>query len=116
MYGAGTGEGSVADRASNAAMLAAASPVLQKGITAATPVITQAGKNLLEKGIKPTASQLFSEGAQTGSKFIPAVANQFEQMISSYPGVGLPIARQKINALRNFNFSIVDDALEPISN
>ena len=35
-------------------------------------------------------------------------------MISSYPGVGLPIARQKINALRNFNFSIVDDALEPI--
>lgn len=114
LYGAGTGEGSVADRASNAAMLAAASPVLQKGITAATPVITQAGKNLLEKGIKPTASQLFSEGALKGSKFIPAVANQFEQMISSYPGVGLPIARQKINALRNFNFSIIDDALEPI--
>lgn len=117
IYGAGIGEDTGSDRLTNAAILAAASPVLQKGMNVITPKISQGGKYLLEKGIAPAASKLFSAKDAAGSfasKLFPGAVDQFQTMASSFPAVGIPVGNFKVKGLLNYNMALIDDALEPL--
>tara|TARA_R110000803_G_scaffold19620_1_gene51246 strand:- start:977 stop:2776 length:1800 start_codon:yes stop_codon:yes gene_type:complete len=114
IYGAGTGEDNASNRLTNAAILSVLSPVLQTGANIAIPKIASGGKYLLEKGIQPTASQLYGAGQTTFNKLIPKTTGLGEIMANSYPGAGIPITTFKIDGLLNYNYSLIDDALSAI--
>ena len=117
IYGAGIGEDTGSDRLKNAATLAASGAALQKGLGVLAPKISQGGKYLLEKGIAPAATKLFSAKDAAGSvasKLIPGTVDQLQTMSSSFPAVGIPVANFKVKGLLNYNMALIDDALEPL--
>mgnify|MGYP003674508853 CR=1 FL=1 len=117
IYGAGIGEDTGSDRLKNAATLAASGAALQKGLGVLAPKISQSGKYLLEKGIAPAATKLFSAKDAAGSvasKLIPGTVDQLQTMSSSFPAVGIPVANFKVKGLLNYNMALIDDALEPL--
>ena len=117
IYGAGIGEDTGSDRLKNAATLAVSGAALQKGLGVLAPKISQGGKYLLEKGIAPAATKLFSAKDAAGSvasKLIPGTVDQLQTMSSSFPAVGIPVANFKVKGLLNYNMALIDDALEPL--
>jgi len=126
IYGAGIGENSAQDRAANAAILAAASPVFQKAMNIVTPTISEAGKRVLKAGARATAPQLLNRSvAKKGvgnvlsdesiiGRGLPYIAEEMEQAITSLPGAGIGIGAFKTGNIIKYNEALIDDALEPI--
>lgn len=109
-YGAGQGE-DAEDRAKSAVIGGTLGGVLTGVSAKLFPKTTADAKKLLDKDIRLTHGQAFGGDKNIGGDFI----RNLEESSTSIIGVGSPLSYAKINALNDFNRSIIKEALEPIT-
>jgi hypothetical protein len=110
IYGAGAGEG-VEGKALGVATGGALGGALGGATAKILPKTTELAKKLMNKDIRVTTGQAFGgEG-----NFVGNLIQNFEQNVTSLPGVGSPLQLGRITALADFNRAVMKEALEPIT-
>jgi len=110
IYGAGAGEG-VEGKALGVATGGALGGALGGATAKILPKTTKLAKKLMNKDIRVTTGQAFGgEG-----NFVGNLLQNFEQNVTSLPGVGSPLQLGRITALADFNRAVMKEALEPIT-
>lgn len=110
IYGAGASEGGVGERALSSATGAGLSAGLAGAARKILPVKSQEAKQLEKIGISPTIGQSFRNTTSIGSNLVAAI----EDFSTSYPGVGAVIQRSRLDALKQTNNVLLNEALQPI--
>jgi len=106
LYGFGSGEGGLENRAESAAMaggLGAAGGAVGHGISRMLqPRPTADVKALMQAGVKPTTGQILGSGAKVT-----------EEKATSLPIVGTGIAKAQQRAIESFDVAAVNQAIKP---
>ncbi len=110
IYGAGASEGGIGERAASSATGAGLSAGLAGAARKVLPVKSQEAKQLEKMGISPTIGQSFRNTTSIGSNLVAAI----EDFSTSYPGVGAVIQRSRLDALKQTNNVLLNEALQPI--
>jgi len=111
LYGFGTGEGGLENRAKSAGTSAAIGAVLNPAIQGIAPKVTEGAKELLKKGVDLTAGQ-----ATKGSGLIGNMLDRIEQSAAGTVfGIGDSIKGALQRSQTGFNRAIANDALNPIN-
>ena len=110
IYGAGASEGGIGERALSSATGAGLSAGLAGAARKVLPVKSQEAKQLEKIGISPTIGQSFRNTTSIGSNLVAAI----EDFSTSYPGVGAVIQRSRLDALKQTNNVLLNEALQPI--
>jgi len=110
IYGAGAAEGGVGERALSSATGSGLSAGLAKVGRKFLPVKSEQAKQLEKMGISPTIGQSFRNTTSIGSNLVAAI----EDFSTSYPGVGAVIQRSRLDALKQSNNVLLNEALQPI--
>ena len=110
IYGAGASEGGIGERALSSATGAGLSAGLAGTARKILPVKSQEAKQLEKIGISPTIGQSFRNTTSIGSNLVAAI----EDFSTSYPGVGAVIQRSRLDALKQTNNVLLNEALQPI--
>ena len=110
IYGTGASEGDIAERAMAGATGAALSAGLAGAARKVLPVKSEQAKQLEKIGISPTIGQSFRNTTSIGSNLVAAI----EDFSTSYPGVGAVIQKSRLDALKQTNNVLLNEALTPI--
>lgn len=111
LYGAGTGEGGIAERAKSAAIAGSLSAVGGAGMQKVAPHITAKAKELLKRGVPLTPGQAVRGSGVIGT----TLATLEEKAASTLPFVGDAIKGAFDRTRSAFNRASFDEALAPIA-